>query len=322
MATDKPLVSILMAVYRPNEEWFRKQLTSLNDQTYPCIELVIYDDCPDAPFDESIVSELITNFPYRVIRGEKNLGSNKAFERLTLEGKGKYYSYCDQDDIWHSDKIMRMTRALEKTGAPLVCSDLRIIDGEDRLITDSITKLRKRHVYLEGRGLAPKLLVRNFVTGCAMMICSEIARSAVPFADSLVHDQWLAIYAAAAGEIVVIHDPLIDYRQHSGNQTGVLKGVNSKRDYYNARIENMRRRLVDYKMRLSGFDELRQPIEELEEFNEARSRYCSSHKLADLRIMRKYRKYAREDVMIETVMPFMPEWVIRTVFRMVSSGKL
>lgn len=322
MATDKPLVSILMAVYRPEEKWFRKQLKSLNDQTYPWVELIIYDDCPEAPFDESVVRELITRFPYRIIRGKENLGSNKAFERLTLEGTGKYFSYCDQDDIWHSDKILRMTRALEETGAPLVCSDLRIIDGEDKVISDSITKLRRRHVFREGKGLAPSLLMRNFVTGCAMMMRSDIAGRSVPFVDSLVHDHWLAINAAASGAIVVIREPLIDYRQHTGNQTGVLKGVNSKQDYCYARIEDMRRRLEDFKERLSRYDELRKPVEELEEFNEARFRYFYSHKMADLKIMWKYKNYAKQDVLIETVMPFMPEWAVRAVFRMARRGKI
>ena len=46
---DKPLVSILLAVYKPNEAWFIEQLISLNEQTYENIELLVYDDCPDFP---------------------------------------------------------------------------------------------------------------------------------------------------------------------------------------------------------------------------------------------------------------------------------
>ncbi len=45
METDKPLVSILLAVYKPNTQWLIDQLISLNNQTYNNIELLAYDDC-------------------------------------------------------------------------------------------------------------------------------------------------------------------------------------------------------------------------------------------------------------------------------------
>lgn len=320
--THKPLVSILMAVYKPNEKWLCEQLSSLNGQTYPELELVIYDDCPDCPLDEAVVREHITAFPYRIIRGEKNLGSNKSFERLTIEGRGKYFSYCDQDDVWHSDKIERMTQVLENTGCALVCSDLAIVDGNGKRIADSITAVRRRHVFHEGTGLADSLLIRNFVTGCAMMIRADIAKSALPFVDTLVHDHWLAIIAALNGSIEVIRAPLIDYRQHSNNQTGVLKGITTKQDYYDARINNTDRRLADYKARLNGCGNIGQAIAELEQFNEARKRYFYSHKISDLRVMIKYRKFAKPEVMIEAIMPFVPNRLMKPLFRMIQNGRL
>lgn len=314
------MVSILMAVYKPNEEWFVKQLTSLNEQTYDNLALLIYNDCPDVPVDEELIERIITAFPYKIICGEKNLGSNKAFERLTEIGEGKYFSYCDQDDVWYPDKIRRMVEVLEQTDSPMVCSDLAIIDGEDKKIADSITDIRKRHRYYEGEALAPRLLIRNFVTGCAMLMRADVAKKAVPFVDSLVHDQWLAIIAALNGRIEVIREPLINYRQHQNNQTGVLKGVDSKKAYYEARIGNMRERIEDYKARLSEYPQITETVVELEEFNEARARYATSHKAADRRIMKKYKDFAREDVMIETIMPFMPEWTIRIIFKIIKKG--
>lgn len=322
METDNLSVAILMAVYKPDERLLVEQLKSLDRQTYPNINLLIYDDCPDFPLDEKIVSRLIKSFPYRIIRGEKNLGSNKAFERLTVEGEGEYFAYCDQDDVWHEDKISRMVSVLEQTGSPLVCSDVAIIDGDGKLIADSITKVRKRHILHEGENLAEYLMVRNFVTGCAMMIRAEIAKKSVPFIDSLVHDQWLAINAALAGRIEVIREPLIDYRQHAGNQTGVLKGVFTKQDYYNSRIGSMEKRLSDYKQRLIEYKELKRPIYELEQFIGARERYFYTHKADDLKIMRKYRSYAKQDVMIESIMPFLPDCIVRIVFSAVKKGYL
>lgn len=318
----KPLVSILMAVYKPNEKWLREQLLSLNTQTYENLELVIYDDCPDFPVDEGIIAECIRSIPYRLLRGEHNLGSNKAFERLTLEGRGDWFSYCDQDDVWHADKVERMMKKVEEECAVLVGSDLAIIDGEGVRYADSITKIRRRHVFLEGEGLAPTLLIRNFIPGCAMLIRADLARKSVPFVNSLVHDQWLAINAAIEGRISVIREPLIEYRQHKNNQTAMLKGVETRQDYFNERIGNMSDRLADYRKRLSSCKQLEQTLADLEAFNQARIRYFSHPSLRDWKVMRKYRHFSKEAVMLESVMPFLPKSLLKWIFERIRSGKI
>lgn len=322
MGTDNaPLISIIMAVYKPNEKWFREQLRSLNEQTYPSLELLICDDCPEFPVDEKIISENIVNFPFILVRNEKNMGSNKTFERLTELAGGKYISYCDQDDVWHSDKVEKMFSILERTGSPMVCSDLNIIDGDGRLIADSITKVRKRHVFREGEGLAPLLLISNFVTGCAMMMRADVAKRAVPFVGSLVHDQWLAICAANEGRIEVIRESLIDYRQHEGNQTGILKGVYDKPTYYNERLIKFLPRLDDYKNRLYTGD-MKTAIDELDAFYHARIRYSRKMSFKDLKTMLKYKRYSKTGVLVETAMKFIPAPVFKKIVSLAKKGKI
>lgn len=316
-----PLISIIMAVYKPNEKWFREQLRSLNEQTYPALELLICDDCPEFPVEEKIISENIVNFPFILVRNEKNMGSNKTFERLTELAGGKYISYCDQDDVWHSDKVKKMVSVLERTGSPMVCSDLNIIDGNGKLIADSITKVRKRHVFREGEGLAPQLLVSNFVTGCAMMMRADTAKRAVPFVDSLVHDQWLAICAATEGRIELIRESLIDYRQHEGNQTGILKGVYDKPSYYNERLIKFLPRLDDYKNRLYSGN-MKTAVDELDAFYHARIRYSRKMNFKDLKTMLKYKRYSKTGVLVETAMKFIPAPVFKKIVSLAKKGKI
>ena len=143
--TNKPLVSILLAVYKPNEKWLIEQLISLNKQSYQNLNLFVYDDCPEFPVDESIVAKYITNFTYKIIRGKKNRGSNKVFEELTKLGDGEYFAYCDQDDIWEENKIFLLMEKFKNKDVTLVCSDLSIIDENSTKIADSITKIRKKN---------------------------------------------------------------------------------------------------------------------------------------------------------------------------------
>jgi len=242
MAIGKPRIAILMAVYEPRMDWLREQLLSLEAQTYPNLKLYIRDDCSLAvPFAniESCIKNTVKSFPYEIQRNEKNLGSNKTFERLTAEAEGVYFAYCDQDDIWLRSKLEILQGELEASGAELVCSDMYVIDGDGKQVADSITKVRRQHRFASGEGLARELLARNFVTGCTMLVRAETAKESIPFCPYMVHDHYIALCCAAKGSIRSVNRQLICYRIHGGNQTGLLTGVRDEQSYYKIRILEM-----------------------------------------------------------------------------------
>lgn len=238
--TGKPLIAILMAVYEPKMDWLEEQLDSLERQTYPNLKLYVRDDASTTvPFEtiEKLVKACIHSFPYEIQRNEKNLGSNKTFERLTQEAEGEYFAYCDQDDVWLPEKLTVLQEEIERTGALLACSDMVIIDGNGKQVADSITKIRRRHVFRSGSRLTEDLLISNFVTGCTMLVRKEAAQAAVPFCPYMVHDHYIALCCSAAGEIHSVMRSLIRYRVHGKNQTGVMSGVKDKESYRRERID-------------------------------------------------------------------------------------
>lgn len=334
---DKPLVSILLAVYKPNTDWLIQQLISLNNQTYDNIELLVYDDCPNFPVDESLIKEYITNFSYTLIRGIENRGSNKAFEYLTKEAKGELLAYCDQDDIWENKKIELMVgkfidvdesisndekRIKYNKDVTLVYSDLSIINEKSKKTANSLTQIRKRIVYRYGYNLAETLLMTNFVTGCAMMVKSDIAKKAIPFESTLIHDQWIAITAAIEGKIEFINKPLVKYRQHSFNQTGILTDVYNKQTYYNMRIEEFYKRYINLQRRLSYNDGLRQNINDTLTWLQARKNYAIKRRLKDLKIMIRYRHFHKISIVLETFLPFIPNSIFKYIIKLTKKGIL
>ncbi len=322
MEIDKPLVSILLAVYKPNEKWLMEQLISLNEQTYGNLELLIYDDCPEFPVNEEYFKKYITNFNYTLIRGEKNKGSNKAFEELTKLGNGEFFAYCDQDDIWELEKIKLMVEKFKDTNVTLVCSDLSIIDGNGNRTADSITKIRKRHVFKSGYNLAKDLLMSNFVTGCAMMVKKEVAKKAVPFEKTLIHDQWIAIIAALEGKIEFINKSLVRYRQHSNNQTGILSGIYDKESYCNVRIDDILLRYEELRRRLDNDFELKEHIDKCLIWIKARKSYFKRFNIKDFKIMVKYRNIHKTSIIIEIFLPFIPNGIFKYIVKLTKKGIL
>lgn len=318
---DKPLISILMAVYKPNYLWLREQLISLNNQTYNNIQLIIYDDCPEFPLDEGIVAKTITSFPYQLARGKENKGSNKAFEELTKLADGEFFAYCDQDDIWEKNKISLMLEKILKKDVTLVCSDLCIIDENGNKTADSITDIRKRIVYKSGYNLSKDLLMTNFVTGCAMMVRKDIAKKAIPFEETLIHDQWIAIIAALNGKIEFINKPLVRYRQHSFNQTGILKDVYDKKTYYKKRIEDFIYRYESLNKRLPN-DELGKIIDDSLIWLNARKNYFFKPSLHYLKIMIQYRSFHKVSILIECFLPFIPNGIFKYIIKLTQKGIL
>ena len=318
METDKPLISIVMAVYEPNLEWFREQLDSLEAQTYPNLELLVLDDCsPTVSFEtvRQYIAQSIRSFPYQVARNEKNLGSNSTFEKLTKQAHGKYIAYCDQDDVWLPEKLEILQKTIEQTGAKLVCSDMYIIDGQGKQIADSITKVRRHHVFRSGENLAEGLLFRNFVTGCTMLMFCDDAKAAIPFCPYMVHDHYLALYASLHGEIQSVLQPLIRYRIHGNNQTGVLPGVYDKETYYRTRIEEAMHKMqwIDNNFVLpeKADNELEQGMKWLQ----ARADHFHGIR-GTVKTIWKYRRYGPITSLFEIVATIFPESVFMFFIRL------
>ena len=304
----KPQISILMAVYEPRMDWLREQLCSLEAQTYPNLKLYIRDDCsPTVPFEEirDCVQECIRTIPYEICRNEENLGSNGTFELLTKEADGAYFAYCDQDDVWLPEKLDALQECMSDRNAELVCSDMYVIDGAGNHVADSITHVRRHHVFRSGDGLAVGLLVSNFVTGCTMLVRSDTARRAVPFCPFMVHDQYLAIEAAVKGEIVSLRKPLIRYRIHGSNQTLAMAGVVDKASYLEVRINELIRRLSWLQVRFSEDEELRNEISQALRWAHAR-RENFEGSLSAKKLMWACRRFSPLTSLFEIVMASMP----------------
>ena len=96
------LVSIVMPSYNTGSV-IADSIRSVLDQTYPCFELLIVDDCSSDNTDEVVAS-----FHDPRIRYFKNsVNSGAAYSRnLALrEAKGKWIAFLDSDDLWRRDKL-------------------------------------------------------------------------------------------------------------------------------------------------------------------------------------------------------------------------
>ena len=323
MEIAKAQISILMAVYEPRMDWLRQQLVSLNEQTYPNLRLYVRDDCsPTVPYEQiqACVRECITRFPCTIARNEENLGSNSTFERLTGEAEGDLFAYCDQDDVWLPEKLTVLQEAMEREQALVVCSDMYIIDGEGRQVADSITKVRRHHVFRSGTDLARGLLTSNFAAGCTMLVRAESAKQAIPFCPYMVHDHYITLFCAARGMVYSSQEKTIRYRIHGGNQTGLVVGVADKASYGKERIEPMLARMQWLKDNFACGAELEAAICDALLWAQARDR--NWHHRGGSRTVWKYRKFSPLSSMGEIFLKYAPDGLFAKVMQWARGNRI
>lgn len=214
-------VDILLATYN-GEKFLKEQLDSILNQTYPHFNLLIRDD---GSTDRTL--EIIKSYQdprIKLIENQTNGGVVHNFSCLLQASFAPYVLLCDQDDVWNEDKLERMLVIAQTfdDGKPLlVHHDMNVVDSSLNTISPSFWQFSKLNPQATGLN---RLLMQNNVTGAACLINHALIEKALPIPqDALMHDHWLALIAAAFGEIIPVKEPLIKYRQHGKNQLGAKK---------------------------------------------------------------------------------------------------
>jgi glycosyltransferase involved in cell wall biosynthesis len=223
-----PEVLILLAVYNGARD-LPDQLRSIAEQEHRNWHLLVSDDGSSdasgallAAFQTEMASEgrqvtLLTG-PGRGA-GENFLSLLRHVAQMPPAER--YIAFCDQDDVWLSDRLSRGLQHLQAAACPTVpllyCSRTWITDAA-----------------LQGRRLSParprppgfrNALVQNICGGNTVLlnpVASQLLTDAsCEIAAVIVHDWWAYLIITGAGG-QVLHDdqPTLLYRQHPENQIG------------------------------------------------------------------------------------------------------
>jgi glycosyltransferase involved in cell wall biosynthesis len=215
------LVAVCMATCDPDPSLFRAQVASLRAQTDTNWVCVISDDASRHERFEAIAEAVAGDARFTLSRSERRVGFYGNFEQaLKLAPAGvELMALCDQDDVWHPDKLQVLRGALGS--AMLAYSDQRLVDTAGRVVSDTLWEGRRNN-YTD----LASLLVANTITGAATLFRREVADLALPFPDApgvQFHDHWLALVALCAGDIAYVDRPLYDYVQHGSAVFGELR---------------------------------------------------------------------------------------------------
>jgi glycosyltransferase involved in cell wall biosynthesis len=224
------VIDILLATFNGGS-YLPEQLDSVLAQTCRGWRLLARDD-GSSDGTCKILENYRSRYPeaIMIIPSEgQNLGACGNFSLLLGQAEAPYIMFCDQDDVWLSDKIEITLAAMQdlerQHGAEtpqLVHTDLAVVDKVLNRLDDSLWRFQctgqQRLTKLN------RLLMQNFATGCTVMINRALRDLALPVpAEALMYDWWLALVATAFGRVAAVARPTVLYRQHGRNDTGAAR---------------------------------------------------------------------------------------------------
>lgn len=244
-----PRVEILMGVY-DGEKYLAEQLDSLIAQTHEDWHLNIAIDKSD---DNSL--NIIKSYQSKLGNNKISIGNGsgmgffQTFMKLlaNVDPQTQYAAFCDQDDIWHPDKLSTAIRHLQDIHP----DQPAIYCGRTRLVNQQGKFLGYSPLFSKRPGFE-NALVQSIAGGNTMVFNRPAIQllSTIPHHQKLPgHDWWAYLLITGVGG-TVIYDPIpkIDYRQHQGNLIGGNQGLKNRVKRLSLLFSGRYRRWMDTNM--------------------------------------------------------------------------
>ena len=224
-------ISIVLCTWN-GERYLGPQLDSLLAQTRRPDEIVVADDVSSdgtwALLEAFTARARALGIDVDLRRNPVNLGYVGNFSAGLLRATGDLLFLCDQDDVWHPEKLERMeAEFLRRPGLGLLHTDARLVDADGGDLGCSLfeaLEMTREELEAEHSGRAFEVqLRRNTVTGATAALRSALLPGVLPVPAGWVHDEWLAMAFSMRSQVDCLEWPSIDYRQHGANQIGIRR---------------------------------------------------------------------------------------------------
>jgi glycosyltransferase involved in cell wall biosynthesis len=211
MPHKNPAVAVVMSTYN-GMPFVGKQIESVLGQEGVAVSLFVRDDGSTDGTAELLQG--LEDEGKLTLFGGKNLGVVKSFINLLgrVPAEFEWVALCDQDDVWHADKLSRAVAALSQGGRSvpkLYCSEYTFCD-------EHMNQIGRSHLNHIGINFAT-LLYETKVSGntCVMnrRLCDIAADAGAK--DVYGHDWWLGLIAAGLGELYFDDYQSLEYRRLS-----------------------------------------------------------------------------------------------------------
>lgn len=216
-------ISVAMCTYN-GARYIADQLASILSQSKLPDEIVICDDCSTDTTTAEInkIKYSSTAISITLIPNDTQLGVVKNFEKVLSLCSGDIIFLCDQDDLWHENKVETCINYFESHPySDVFFSNARLL-GANGTLWEKVRFSKKAQSDWEKYGaLYAFLRYKSICTGAAMALRRGSLSYLLPFKENpfQIHDGWIGIAAAVKQKIDYTNECLFTYRIHDHQWT-------------------------------------------------------------------------------------------------------
>ncbi len=238
-----PTVSVAMTTFN-GALYLDEQLDSLLGQRHLPDELVVGDDGSE---DETLaILERFARkarFPVFVSRNAERLGFRENFIRTAERCRGELITFCDQDDVWHADNLLKVATCFEDPDVLLTFHNARIVDGSRRPVSaffaDPPAPARSSHLTLPAWFATygfTQTIHRSLLPATALW---HSVKDYFRPDTEMGHGVFFFLLATGLGTVCYLNEELAEYRLHGRNTMGSGKRTRATRlERWHYRLEN------------------------------------------------------------------------------------
>lgn len=183
MCNSLPIVSVCVTTFNRKEKLFNTVKSILN-QSFENFEIIIVDDC-SLDCTQSFVEEKVLKLDTRIkyFRHDVNRGLSVARNTAIKKARGRYFTFCDDDDLWSDNFLDIFIKNSKKYDdscsfcASLVSNDIKV---------KSIHSSYKNFIL---QGYTPPVASQFYPIG----ILKEISGYNENIKSGVDHDLWLTL---------------------------------------------------------------------------------------------------------------------------------
>lgn len=207
-------VSVLMPVYKTNEEYLREAIESILSQTFTDFEFLILDDCPEDDREKVVKSYHDDRIKY--VKNSTNLGISQSRNKLIEMSVGEYLAVFDHDDVSMPERLEKEVKILDNHPEIGVVS-CQIL----RLVKNSVSRHPEHNLEIK-QGLMQGCIVAH--TG-AMIRKSVLEKNNIRYEEkfSPAEDYLLFLRLIKHAMFYNIQEVLVKYRDFAGNTSNLQK---------------------------------------------------------------------------------------------------
>ena len=187
-----PLVTVFVGCYN-HSRFVEECLDSVRHQTYPNLQVIIFDDC-SKDNSVSVIDTWLKKYrlDWQFISHTRNVGICASLNEVLRLARGKYASMVAADDVWLPDKTARQVEMMEQLpeDVGVLYSDAFQIDENSATLPQMFIEAHRKFVVpLEGF-LFDVLWEGNFIPAMTTLIRRECFTQVGTYDEDLCFEDW------------------------------------------------------------------------------------------------------------------------------------